>query len=173
MPTSSPGNSHTHDIVAKLWNLCNVLKDDGVTYHQYVSELTYLLFLKMAQETGQEQGIPEEWRWSALETLQGVKQLEHYKLMLRECGALSERALLAVSELEPERFEQQLFRELERGTAREVQANGQVLLEAVGCRARGATSRGSPSSASTAGASAGLAMGVPPAEASEYDEQAR
>jgi type I restriction enzyme S subunit len=52
--------------------------------------------------------------------------------LLRECGALSERALLAVSELEPERFEQQLFRELERGTAREVQANGQVLLESVG-----------------------------------------
>ena len=35
----------THDIVAKLWNLCNVIKDDGVTYHQYVSELTYLQFL--------------------------------------------------------------------------------------------------------------------------------
>jgi type I restriction enzyme S subunit len=52
--------------------------------------------------------------------------------LLRECGALSERALLAVSELEPQRFEQQLFRELERGTAREVQADGQVLLEAVG-----------------------------------------
>ena len=52
--------------------------------------------------------------------------------LLQECGALSERALLAVSELEPERFEQQLFRELEKGTAREVQANGQVLLEAVG-----------------------------------------
>ena len=51
--------------------------------------------------------------------------------LLRECGALSERALLAVSELDPDRFEQQLFRELERGTAREVQANGQVLLEAV------------------------------------------
>ena len=44
----------THDIVAKLWNLCNVLKDDGVTYHQYVTELTYLLFLKMAKETGTE-----------------------------------------------------------------------------------------------------------------------
>ncbi|MFN9694049.1 MAG: restriction endonuclease subunit S [Synechococcaceae cyanobacterium] len=52
--------------------------------------------------------------------------------LLRECGALSERALLAVSELEPQRFEQQLFLELERGTAREVQADGQVLLEAVG-----------------------------------------
>ena len=35
----------THDIVAKLWNLRNVLEDDGVTYHQHVTELTYLLFL--------------------------------------------------------------------------------------------------------------------------------
>jgi hypothetical protein len=48
------------------------------------------------------------------------------------CGALSERALLAVSELEPQRFQQQLYRELESGTAREVQADGQLLLEAVG-----------------------------------------
>jgi type I restriction enzyme S subunit len=52
--------------------------------------------------------------------------------LLRECGPLSERALLAVSELEPQRFQQQLYRELESGTAREVQDNGQVLLEAVG-----------------------------------------
>ena len=52
--------------------------------------------------------------------------------LLRECGPLSERALLVASELEPERCEQQLFQELEKGTAREVQANGQVLLEAVG-----------------------------------------
>lgn len=40
------------EIVAKLWNLCNVLRDDGITYHQYVTELTYILFLKMAKETG-------------------------------------------------------------------------------------------------------------------------
>jgi len=53
-------------------------------------------------------------------------------LPMQVFGALSERALLAVSELEPQRFQQQLYRELERGTAREVQANGQVLLEAVG-----------------------------------------
>ena len=64
-----PAATSTHDIVAKLWNLCNVLKDDGVTYHQYVSELTYLLFLKMVQETGQEQGIPQEWRWQVLEAV--------------------------------------------------------------------------------------------------------
>jgi len=49
----------THDIVGKLWNLCNVLKDDGVTYHQYVTELTYLLFLKMAEETEQEDKLPK------------------------------------------------------------------------------------------------------------------
>ena len=44
----------TSDIAAKLWNLCNILKDDGVTYHQYVTELTYFLFLMMARETNSE-----------------------------------------------------------------------------------------------------------------------
>ena len=37
---------NNQEIVAKLWNLCNVLRDDGITYHQYVTELTYILFLK-------------------------------------------------------------------------------------------------------------------------------
>ena len=92
MPPNSPGNSHTQgrltqDIVGKLWNLCKVFKDDGVTYHQYVTELTDLLFLKMAKETGQEQGIPEEWRWDALETLDGPKQMKHYQLLLLELGS--------------------------------------------------------------------------------------
>ena len=41
----------TTDIVAKLWGLCHVLRDDGVTYNEYVTELTYLLFLKMLEET--------------------------------------------------------------------------------------------------------------------------
>ena len=45
-----------NEIVAKLWNLCNVLRDDGITYHQYVTELTYILFLKMADETGADKG---------------------------------------------------------------------------------------------------------------------
>ena len=49
----------TQEIVAKLWNLCNVLRDDGITYHQYVTELTYLLFLKMSKENGTEENIPE------------------------------------------------------------------------------------------------------------------
>lgn len=99
MPTSSLGNSHTHDIVAKLWNLCNVLKDDGVTYHQYVSELTYLLFLKMALETGQEQGIPQKWRWQVLEALQGLSQLEHYKELLLKLGSSGSGASALVQEI--------------------------------------------------------------------------
>jgi type I restriction enzyme S subunit len=53
-------------------------------------------------------------------------------VLLRECGALSERALLAASELEPQQFQRQLQKELESGSAREVQGDGQVVLEAVG-----------------------------------------
>lgn len=50
----------TQDIVQKLWNLCNVLRDDGITYHQYVTELTYILFLKMLEETGEEAALRKE-----------------------------------------------------------------------------------------------------------------
>ena len=49
---------NNQEIVSKLWNLCNVLRDDGITYHQYVTELTYILFLKMAKETGTDGTIP-------------------------------------------------------------------------------------------------------------------
>ena len=38
---------NTQEIVDKLWNLCNVLRDDGITYHQYVTELTYIIFLNL------------------------------------------------------------------------------------------------------------------------------
>lgn len=55
-----------HDIVAKVWKLCDVLRDDGITYHQYVNELTYLLFLKMAEETGTEQLLLKGCRWKDL-----------------------------------------------------------------------------------------------------------
>ena len=62
----------TYDIVARLWSLCHVLRDDGITFHQYVTELTYLLFLKMAQETNTEHQLPEGWRWRDLESKDGV-----------------------------------------------------------------------------------------------------
>lgn len=76
----------TQDIVAKLWNLCNVLKDDGVTYHQYVTELTYLLFLKMAKETNTEKDLPDGYRWDDLETKSAPERLSFYKLLLIHLG---------------------------------------------------------------------------------------
>ena len=77
----------THDIVQKLWSLCYVLFDDGVTYHEYVTELTYLLFLKMAQETGTEGQMPEGYRWSDLTAKEGLDQLTFYRLQLIHLGA--------------------------------------------------------------------------------------
>ncbi|WP_339658879.1 N-6 DNA methylase [Flavobacterium frigidarium] len=52
------------EIANKLWNLCNVLRDDGVTYHQYLNELTYILFLKLSEVKGFGNEIPEEYQWS-------------------------------------------------------------------------------------------------------------
>ncbi|MBA3923901.1 MAG: N-6 DNA methylase, partial [Nostocaceae cyanobacterium] len=80
-------NTITHDIVAKLWNLCNILKDDGVTYHQYVIELTYLLFLKMAKETSTENQLPDGYRWDDLEGKAAPERLEFYKLLLIHLGS--------------------------------------------------------------------------------------
>ncbi len=63
MPDESP------QIVQRLWNFCDVLRDDGVSYGDYVEQLTYLLFLKMDQERrqiGKESSIPKEYRWERL-----------------------------------------------------------------------------------------------------------
>lgn len=76
----------THDIVAKLWNLCNILKDDGVTYHQYVTELTYLLFLKMADETERKDQLPPGYRWADLKAKSAPMRFMFYKKMLSRLG---------------------------------------------------------------------------------------
>lgn len=76
----------TQEIVGKLWNLCNVLRDDGITYHQYVTELTYILFLKMAKETGSEKNIPEGYRWDDLTFRSGLDLKKYYKSLLDYLG---------------------------------------------------------------------------------------
>ena len=76
----------TQEIVSKLWNLCNVLRDDGITYHQYVTELTYILFLKMAKETGAESQIPEMYRWDNLTSKSGIELKKFYKELLTHLG---------------------------------------------------------------------------------------
>ena len=77
---------NNQEIVAKLWALCNVLRDDGITYHQYVTELTYILFLKMAKETNSEGEIPEAYRWDALVSKDGIALKKFYKELLEHLG---------------------------------------------------------------------------------------
>ncbi len=80
-----PGS--TQDIVQKLWNLCHVLRDDGITYHEYVTELTYLLFLKMAKETGVESQLPKGYRWGDVESKEGTELLNFYRSLLLHLGS--------------------------------------------------------------------------------------
>ncbi|MGS3092662.1 type I restriction-modification system subunit M N-terminal domain-containing protein, partial [Escherichia coli] len=73
-------------IVQKIWSLCNILRGDGITYYQYVSELSYLLFLKIAQENGSEKLIPQGYRWADLESHPEAGLLGFYQEMLTHLG---------------------------------------------------------------------------------------
>jgi len=78
-------------IVNKVWSYCNVLRDDGVSYGDYLEQLTYLLFLKMADEYSKppynrEIGIPEEYNWESLCSKRGGELETHYIKLLRELG---------------------------------------------------------------------------------------
>jgi type I restriction enzyme M protein len=79
-------------IVQKLWSYCNVLRDDGLSYQDYLEQLTFLLFLKMADEraalTGKDQPIPKRYRWSDLAgpQMEGVKLEQHYRDTLAKLG---------------------------------------------------------------------------------------
>jgi type I restriction enzyme M protein len=70
------------DIVNKLWGFCNVLKHDGVDYGDYIEQITYLLFLKMADE--KEVHIPAEYNWAVLKSKSGNDLIDHYAETLRK-----------------------------------------------------------------------------------------
>ena len=77
-------------IVQRVWNYCNVLRDDGVSYGDYLEQLTFLLFLKMADERehelSQESPIPPEYNWRSLVGLRGEELESHYRHILAELG---------------------------------------------------------------------------------------
>lgn len=73
-------------IVQKIWSLCHILRGDGVSYHEYVSELTYLLFLKIAKENKSEKSLPVGYRWSNLVDYKGDDLLNFYREMLTYLG---------------------------------------------------------------------------------------
>jgi type I restriction enzyme M protein len=90
------GRVTTQEIVGRLWNLCNVLRDDGVSYQEYVTELTFLLFLKMMEETDREARIPAEYRWRTIAKREGIDQLDHYKRALLDLGAAPDPTVSAI-----------------------------------------------------------------------------
>ena len=86
-------------LVQRLWNYCNVLRDDGLSYQDYLEQLTFLLFLKMADELTREPWnrkpfIPERLDWQSLKALDGDELEAHYIRVLRELG--QEKGMLGV-----------------------------------------------------------------------------
>lgn len=78
-------------VVQRLWNYCNVLRDDGLSYGDYVEQLTYLLFLKMADEQTRppfERAsiVPSPWDWATLRTKEGDELEVHYRHTLENLG---------------------------------------------------------------------------------------
>jgi type I restriction enzyme M protein len=91
--------SPTTQIVQKLWNYCNVLRDDGMSYGDYVEQLTYLLFLKMADERtkapyNHPSPVPGEYSWPSLLKKDGDELFDHYRHSLEKLG--NEKGLLGL-----------------------------------------------------------------------------
>ncbi len=81
-------------LVQKLWNYCNILRDDGLSYGDYVEQLTFLLFLKMADEQtkppfNRTSPVPKGFGWDALMKLEGDELETHYRHTLTELGKRS------------------------------------------------------------------------------------
>jgi type I restriction enzyme M protein len=81
----------TSSIISKVWSFADVLRDDGLGYGDYLEQLTYLLFLKMADEFShppynRENNIPKEYNWESLKDKRGTELENHYITVLRELG---------------------------------------------------------------------------------------
>ena len=81
----------TAPIVNRVWSFCTTLRDDGVGYGDYLEQLTYLIFLKMADEYAKPPynrgvGIPEGFDWTSLTVRRGAELEAHYVMLLRTLG---------------------------------------------------------------------------------------
>ena len=84
-------SEQTSAIVSKVWALCNPLRDDGVSYGDYLEQLTYLIFLKMSDEYSKppykrETGIPVGYTWADMNGLTGAELENQYKATLEKLG---------------------------------------------------------------------------------------
>ena len=87
-------STQTSSIVSKVWGLCNPLRDDGVSYGDYLEQLTYLIFLKMADEYSKppynrDSGIPDGCTWQDMRSLKGTELEDKYKSILETLGKQS------------------------------------------------------------------------------------
>ena len=87
-------SEQTSSIVSKVWGMCAPLRDDGISYGDYLEQLTYLIFLKMSEEYSmppykRETGIPKGFGWSDMNTLTGRTLEEQYKKTLEKLGTQS------------------------------------------------------------------------------------
>src|SRR5205823_1094807 len=78
------GHRRMTDVVDKLWGFCHVLRHDGIDYGAYIEQITYLLFLKMADERGIE--LPPNCDWTTLTEGSGTELADHYADLLRTLG---------------------------------------------------------------------------------------
>ena len=83
--------NQTSTIISKVWGMCNPLRDNGVSYGDYLEQLTYLIFLKMSDEYSKppyrrETGIPAGYTWADMNTLKGAELEEQYKATLEKLG---------------------------------------------------------------------------------------
>jgi type I restriction enzyme M protein len=81
----------TSTIISKVWSFANVMRDDGMGYGDYLEQLTYLLFLKMADEYAKPPfntkiNIPENCNWESIKDKRGTELENHYITVLRELG---------------------------------------------------------------------------------------
>ncbi|MAG07373.1 DNA methyltransferase [Candidatus Pacearchaeota archaeon] len=81
----------SNQLVKKLWNYCDTLRDDGLSYGDYVEQLTYLLFLKMDDERSnppynKPSRIPAKYNWQVLVSKEGLELEKHYIETLQELG---------------------------------------------------------------------------------------
>jgi len=88
---TKPISEHSRQLVSKLWNFCNLLRDDGLSYGDYVEQLTYLLFLKMAHERTQPprnetSRLPAGFDWPSLVGKSGEALESHYESVLDRLG---------------------------------------------------------------------------------------
>ena len=84
-------SEHSSSIISKVWGMCGPLRDDGVSYGDYLEQLTYLIFLKMSDEYSKppykrDTGIPAGYGWSDMNTLTGSALEEQYKKTLEKLG---------------------------------------------------------------------------------------